>query len=124
MIRYMLRSKIHRATVTETDLNYEGSLTLCKNLISAADLLVGEKVQVVNVSNGARFETYVMEGLPGSGTVRLNGAAARLGEPGDKVIIMTFAGYSEAELKKYKPIKVMVDDKNRIKNKPGKKGRK
>lgn len=122
MIRYMLHSKVHRATVTETNLSYEGSLTLCLDLMKAADMRLGEKVQVVNVNNGARFETYIMEGRPGSGTVCLNGAAARLGEPGDKIIVMSFAGVDERELDDFQSVVVHVDDRNRVKTISGKKG--
>lgn len=109
-MRWMLRGKIHRATVTETRLDYEGSITIDSLLLDAAGIWVGEKVHVVNANNGARFETYVLKGDPGSGVIALNGAAARLGQPGDKVIIM---GYELVDA----PIQakaVMVDDANRL----------
>jgi aspartate 1-decarboxylase len=113
MMRTMLRSKLHRLTVTETNVNYEGSITIDKHLIRSADILQGEKVQVVNVNNGARFETYVIEG--GSGVVCLNGAAARLATPGDKIIVIAYAMVDEAEAKKIKPKVILVDERNRAK---------
>lgn len=114
MLRQMCKSKIHRATITEADLNYEGSLTLDPELMEAADLLAGEWVQVVNVNNGARFETYVIEGERGSGTACLNGAAARLGEVGDKVIIMSWGQFTQEETQGLVPRVVRVDDSNHI----------
>ena len=113
MMRRMLRSKIHRATVTDCCLEYEGSLELDLNLIEAARLLPYEMIQVLNLANGERFETYVIKGARGSGTVSFNGAAARLGEPGDKVIILSTAWVSEDDAKTLKPVVVRVDDKNR-----------
>ena len=113
MMRIMLRAKLHRLTVTETDVNYEGSITLDKNLIGAADILPGERVQVVNVNNGERFETYIIEG--GSGVVCLNGAAARLAEPGDKVIVIAYAMIEEGNAQKLKPKIILVDERNKIK---------
>ena len=98
MRRTLCKSKIHRATLTGADLHYEGSLTVDRDLMDAADLLPFEKVQVVNVNNGARLETYVIEGARGSGTVQLNGAAARLGMPGDLVIVISYGEYEAAEL--------------------------
>jgi aspartate 1-decarboxylase len=115
MMREMFKSKIHRATVTMSDLYYEGSITIDKELMDAAEIMLYEKVQVVNVNNGARFETYTLEGEPGSGTVCLNGAAARLGHVGDKVIIITYAQMSQEEAAAHKPRMVMVDDQNKIK---------
>lgn len=110
MLREMLKSKIHRATVTEANLEYEGSLSLCPRLREAADLLLGEKVLVVNLSNGARFDTYLIEGRPGE--VCLNGAAARLGHKGDKVIIMSFCRMADAEARVHRPAMIQVDGSN------------
>lgn len=114
MLRYMLKSKIHRAAVTEADLNYVGSITLDKKLMVAADILENEKVTIVNNNNGERFETYVIEGEPGSGIVCLNGAAARLVQKGDIVIILTYTILEEEECVDYKPILVFVDEDNQI----------
>ena len=114
MLRSMCKSKIHRATVTDANLNYVGSITIDADLITAADLMEYEQVHVVNVNNGARFETYVIAGEAGSGVVCLNGAAARLAQPGDKVIIISYAQYSEAELQEYRPVMIFVDEANRI----------
>jgi aspartate 1-decarboxylase len=114
MRRTMCKSKIHRATVTDANLAYEGSITLDQALMEAADMLEYEHVHVVNINNGARFETYVITGARGSGDVVLNGAAARLVQPGDKVIIMSYAGYDEAELEGFEPRVIFVDDANRI----------
>jgi len=114
MFRTMFKSKIHRARVTEANLNYMGSITIDAELMEAADILPNEKVQVVNNNNGARFETYVIEGARGSRTICLNGAAARLVQPGDSVIIITYAVMSEEECRNYKPKLVFVDDENRI----------
>jgi len=112
MQREMLYSKIHRATITEADLNYVGSLSLDPVLREAANMLVHEKVQVVNVNNGNRFETYLIDGKPGQ--VCLNGAAARLGHVGDKIIIMSYCQMEDGEARRHEPIKVLVDDHNRI----------
>jgi aspartate 1-decarboxylase len=114
MRRTMLKSKIHRATITGADLAYEGSITLDPHLMKAADILPHEKVHVLDVDNGARFETYAIEGDPGTGTVQVNGAAARLVQVGDTVIVLTYAGYEEAELAGLEPEVVRVDGKNRI----------
>mgnify|MGYP003906038055 CR=1 FL=1 len=114
MWRTMAKSKIHRATVTDANLNYVGSITIDKELMEAADLLPYEQVQVVNVNNCARFETYVIEGAPGSGTICVNGAAARLVAPGDLVIIISYAQYNEEELQTFKPKIVHVNGENRI----------
>ncbi|EKR63901.1 MULTISPECIES: aspartate 1-decarboxylase [Leptospira] len=109
-----MKGKIHRATVTDADLNYEGSLTVDMDLVDAAGMRVYEKVSVVNVNNGARFETYIIEGKRGSGEICLNGAAARLGMKGDKVIIITYAQVEETELPpNYTPKVVHVDENNR-----------
>lgn len=113
MLRLMCKSKIHRATVTAANLNYTGSLTVDEELLRLADIIPYEQVQVVNVNNGARFETYVIPGPAGSGTVCLNGAAARLGHPGDLVIIMSYALFSPDELTDYRPRVVHVDAQNR-----------
>lgn len=110
----LLKSKIHRATITATDLHYEGSLTLDGELMRAAQILPYEKVQVVNVNNGSRLETYVIEGPAHSGVVQLNGAAARWGAPGDLVIILTYAGLDPAEALRHRPRVVHVDERNRI----------
>ena len=114
MLRSMCKSKIHRATVTDANLNYVGSITIDADLIAAADLMEYEQVHVVNVNNGARFETYVIAGEPGSGVICLNGAAARLAHAGDKVIIISYAQYTEAELQEYRPVFIFVDEANRI----------
>lgn len=114
MYRTMCKSKIHRATVTGADLNYVGSITIDPVLMEAADLLEYEQVAVVNVNNGARFETYVIPGAPGGGEICLNGAAARLAHPGDKVIVISYAQYAEEEMERYRPVFIFVDDRNRI----------
>jgi aspartate 1-decarboxylase len=114
MFRTMCKSKIHRATVTGADLNYVGSITIDPVLMDAADLLEYEQVAVVNVNNGARFETYVIPGVPGDGEICLNGAAARLAHPGDKVIVISYAQYNEAEMETYRPVFIFVDEQNRI----------
>ena len=114
MNRTMCKSKIHRATVTGADLNYVGSITIDPVLMEAADLLEYEQVAVVNVNNGARFETYVIPGVPGDGEICLNGAAARLAHPGDKVIVISYAQYDEEELERYRPVFIFVDEQNRI----------
>lgn len=113
MFRTMMKSKIHRATVTEANLNYVGSITIDENLMDAADLLENEKVQIVNNNNGARLETYVITGPRGSGVICLNGAAARLVQPGDNVIIISYAVLDNAEAKEHRPTVVFVDDANK-----------
>lgn len=110
----MFKSKIHRATVTEANLNYMGSITIDKELMDAAGILPHEKVQVVNNNNGARLETYVIEGEPGSGVICLNGAAARQAQPGDTVIIIAYTMLTEEEARHFKPKVVMVDENNKI----------
>lgn len=112
MRRRMMKSKIHRATVTEADLHYVGSITIDPYLMDAADLLEHEQVAVLDVDNGARFETYAIAGVSGSGDVCLNGAAARLVAPGDRVIIISYADYSDAELHRYVPRIVHVNSAN------------
>jgi aspartate 1-decarboxylase len=114
MMRTILRSKIHRATITEAQLDYPGSLTLDPDLMAAADILPYEKVLVVNFSNGSRLETYIIVGEKGSGTVCLNGPAARLGYPGDIVTIMSFAAIEEAEVRQAQVKTVLVDENNRV----------
>ena len=114
MNRQMLKSKIHRATVTAADPDYVGSITLDPELIREADLLANEQVHVWDIANGARFVTYVLEGEPGSGTVQVNGAAALLVNPGDKVIVASFAAYDRDEVLDHSPIVVHVDEDNAI----------
>lgn len=111
MRRIMMKSKIHRATVTGADLNYVGSITLDPRLMEEADLREFEQVHVLDIDNGARFETYVIEGGPGD--VVLNGAAARLVHPGDRVIVISYAEYDEAEVEEFEPTVVFVDSRNR-----------
>jgi aspartate 1-decarboxylase len=113
MLRSMLRSKIHRATVTAKSLQYEGSITIDADLIRAADLVPNEQVQVLNLNNGNRFETYVIEGEAGSGEIMLNGPAARLGEVGDKVVIVAYAYLDEADVARHEPMIVQVDSRNK-----------
>ena len=109
-MRNMMKSKIHRATVTEANLNYVGSITIDEDLMDAADLWENEKVQVVNINNGARLETYVIPGPRGSGVICLNGAAARHAQPGDKVIIISYALMTEEEARNYRPRIVLMDE--------------
>lgn len=115
MFRTILKSKIHRAVVTAADLNYVGSITIDKALMEAADILPNEKVQIVNNNNGARFETYVIEGERDSGIICLNGAAARLVQRGDVIIILTYAVMSDEKAREWKPTLLFVDEHNRIK---------
>ncbi|MGI6488203.1 MAG: aspartate 1-decarboxylase [Syntrophomonadaceae bacterium] len=114
MFRTILKSKIHRAVVTDADLNYVGSITIDRSLMKAADILPNEKVQVVNNNNGARFETYVIEGEPDSGIICLNGAAARLVQKGDVIIILSYAVISDEESRDWQPNLVFVNDQNKI----------
>jgi len=114
MFLTMFKSKIHRATVTGADLNYVGSITIDEALLEAAEILPHEKVQIVNNNNGARFETYVIKGPRHSGVICLNGAAARLVQPGDSVIIISYALLSREEARSFQPVIVMVDGQNRI----------
>ena len=115
MRRTLCTSKIHRAVITGADLEYEGSLTVDRTLMDAADMRPFERVQVVNVNNGARLETYLIAGIADSGVVQLNGAAARLGAPGDIVILMTYGDFDESELRAdFAPRVVFVDERNRI----------
>jgi len=117
--RYLLKSKIHRLKVTGADLHYEGSLSLDIELMETADLIPFERVEVYNISNGARFSTYVIPAPRFSGEVRLNGAAARLGTKGDLIIIASYGEYEEEDLKDYKPILVYVDSNNKVKEVKG-----
>ncbi|HEY8403999.1 MAG TPA: aspartate 1-decarboxylase [Flavobacteriales bacterium] len=109
MLLEVLKSKIHRVTVTEADLNYIGSITLDPDLMDAADMIEGEKVQVVNVNNGARLETYIIKGERGSGTVCLNGPAARLAQKGDVIIVITYAHMTREEALTFKPTIIFPD---------------
>ncbi len=115
MLRVLMKSKIHGAIVTEANLRYTGSITIDKNLLKASDMRPFERVQIVNLHNGTRVETYVLEGQPGSGTICMNGAAARWAEIGDKVIIISYGLMTGAEIRKHKPKVIFVDEKNRIK---------
>lgn len=110
----MLYSKIHRASVTDANLNYVGSITVDEDLLEASAMVVGQKVEIVNVNNGERFSTYVIKGERGSKDMCLNGAAARKVEVGDKIIVIAYASYDQKELETYKPIVVHVDDNNDI----------
>ena len=114
MQRIMLRAKIHRATVTQCDLNYEGSCGIDQDLLDAADIREFEKIDLYNINNGERFSTYAIVGKRGSGEISLNGAAARLAQLGDLLIICTYAPMSDAEVAEYQPKIVFVNDKNRI----------
>ncbi|MEU7210953.1 aspartate 1-decarboxylase [Streptomyces sp. NPDC044989] len=114
MLRTVLKSKIHRATVTQADLHYVGSVTIDAELLDAADLLPGELVHIVDITNGARLETYVIEGERGSGVIGINGAAAHLVHPGDLVILISYAQVEDAEARALQPRVVHVDGDNRI----------
>ena len=114
MRRTMLKSKIHRATITGSDLNYVGSITIDPDLLEAADILPHEQVHVVDVDNGSRFVTYTLEGERGSGVIQVNGAAARLVHTGDTIIVISYADYSREELADYEPVVVHVDRTNAI----------
>lgn len=114
MFRTMMKSKIHRATVTEANLNYVGSITIDEDIMDAVDILENEKVQIVNNNNGARLETYVIPGSRGSGMICLNGAAARLVQPGDTVIIISYAMMEEAHAHKHRPIVALMNPDNTI----------
>ena len=111
----MLKAKIQRATITDADLNYEGSLTIDKEILDAVDMRPYERVMVYNINNGERFDTYAIEGEPGSGVIGLNGAAARKGLVGDLIIIVTYASFSEEELSNYSPKIVLLNKSNKIK---------
>ena len=114
MLVNMFKGKLHRATVTQADLNYVGSITIDKNLMDAAGIYAGERVQIVNNNNGARLETYVIEGERDSGVICLNGAAARLVQPGDKVIIIAYCWIEDEKAMSFKPKVVFLDDENKI----------
>jgi aspartate 1-decarboxylase len=114
MTRTMLKSKIHRATVTDSNLHYVGSITIDPDLLEAADVLEFEQVTVLDIDNGARFETYAIAGESGSGEMVVNGAAARLVQPGDTIIVLSYAGYRDEELDDYSPRVVHVDADNRV----------
>ncbi|HOM47492.1 MAG TPA: aspartate 1-decarboxylase [Candidatus Hydrogenedentes bacterium] len=116
MLLTLMKSKIHRATITEANLNYQGSLTLDRDLMEAAHILPYEQVHVLNINTGDRFVTYAIEGEPGSGVVCLNGAAARLGHPGDLIIAISYAQMGEEEALNYVPYTVHVDEKNKIRS--------
>lgn len=114
MFRMMMNSKLHRATVTEANLNYVGSITIDRDLLDAAGMLPNEKVHIVNNNNGARFETYIIEGERGSGVICVNGAAARLVQPGDIVIIISYVYVTNQEAASHEPTVLLMDEKNRI----------
>lgn len=116
MLRTMLKSKIYYATVTDTQLYYKGSITIGEDLMDAAGILEGEKVEVLNLNNGVRLETYIIKGTRNSGEICLNGPAARMGYKGDKVIILSYGLYAEDELKGVRAKFVEVDGKNKVKN--------
>lgn len=115
MQRIMLKSKIHRVTVTEADLNYDGSMTIDQDLMDAAGIIQFEQVNIYNINNGERFETYAIRGKAGSGVIGLNGAAARKGHLGDLVIIVTYGQYDESELAGFEPTILLCDENNKIK---------
>ncbi len=119
MQRTMLKSKLHRVTVTQAELHYEGSCAIDQNLLDAADIKEYQQIEVWNVDNGERFTTYAIRAERGSGTISVNGAAARKASPGDLLIIATFAAYNELELAKYEPDLVYVDARNRIMDRRG-----
>ena len=116
MLRFMLKSKIHRATLTGTELHYEGSIAIDRDLLVAADLLPGERVDVLNVSNAERLTTYVIEAPAGSGMVVLKGPAARLGMVGDKVVVVAYGAVTEDEARRLKPKVVYVDEQNQARS--------
>lgn len=115
MLQEFLFSKIHRATVTDANLNYVGSITIDETLLKTANMREWQKVDILDVDNGERFQTYIIKGEPDSGCICLNGAAARKVQPGDKVIIITYASLTPEEIKTHKPTVVIVDEKNKIK---------
>ncbi|SHE36039.1 L-aspartate 1-decarboxylase [Seinonella peptonophila] len=114
MLRSMMKAKIHRATVTESNLHYVGSVTIDSTILEKVDIMPNEKVQIVNNNNGARLETYVIAGEPGSGTICLNGAAARLVQPGDQVIIIAYAWLNESEVVQHQPKIAIMNEHNQI----------
>jgi aspartate 1-decarboxylase len=115
MLKQMLNAKIHRATVTQADLNYEGSLTIDRDLMDAVGIFCFERIKIYNINNGERFDTYAIEGPRGSGVIGLNGAAARKGMAGDLIIIVTYGIYSEEELKNYHPRIILLNERNQVK---------
>lgn len=115
MFRIVYKSKIHNATVTDANLNYTGSITIDSELLKLSDIFPGEKVQIVNLNNGTRVETYVMEGAPKSGTICMNGAAARWAQPGDRVIIISYCLVESKEASTFTPRVIFLDEKNKIK---------
>ncbi len=115
MRRTMLKSKIHRARITQADLHYEGSITIDEHLMKAADILPNEKVAIWNIDNGNRLETYALSGEPGSGVIGINGAAARLVSPGDLVIIASYVELEDKAARQWEPRLIFVDERNRIK---------
>ncbi|MEO0076708.1 MAG: aspartate 1-decarboxylase [candidate division WOR-3 bacterium] len=116
MLRFLVKSKIQRLKVTDKNLNYEGSITIDEELLQKADILEGELVQVININNGERFETYAMKGPRHSGVVCLNGGSARLGEVGDELIIISYTGLETVAARSFEPKKIFVDDNNHIIN--------
>ena len=112
MFRTLMKSKLHRGTITAANLHYVGSITIDADLMDAADLLPNEKVQVVDIDNGARLETYVIPGERGSGDLCLNGAAARLVQPGDKIIVISYGVYTDAEAREHRPTVLVLDEVN------------
>jgi aspartate 1-decarboxylase len=114
MQRFLMKSKIHGARVTAADLNYVGSVTIDRDLLRATDIWPNEKVLIVNLENGARFETYAFEGAPGSGVIGMNGGCAHLAKPGDRVLLMAFAAMSDEEARRFQPKVVFVDEKNAV----------
>ncbi|GIP32427.1 aspartate 1-decarboxylase [Paenibacillus sp. J2TS4] len=114
MFRTMMKAKLHRATVTEANLNYVGSITIDEDLLDLVDMLPNEKVQIVNNNNGARLETYIIPGPRGSGVICLNGAAARLVQPGDNVIIISYAMITEQEARTYEPTVAILGENNKV----------
>ena len=114
MKRFMLKSKLHRARLTGTELDYEGSITIDRALLDAADMLPGEQVHVLNASNGSRIVTYVIEAPAGSGTVLLNGPAARTGQAGDLVVVISYCELTDAEARQHRPRIVLLDEKNNV----------
>lgn len=116
MLLNVLKAKIHRATVTEANLNYEGSITIDKNILEQSGIYAHEQVHICNITNGERFVTYVIEGKPGSGAMCLNGAAARLVSPGDKIIVIAYCQVTNEEAKNHRPRVVLMDEGNKIKD--------
>ena len=114
MFREMCRAKLHRVRVTQTELDYEGSITIDEELMEVADILPAEKLDIYNITNGVRFSTYAIRGERGSGVISINGAAARLAEVGDELIVISYAVFTEEETKTLKPKIIKVDEKNRV----------